>query len=76
MVNIVHVVSEDWEGLYVNGKLYDEGHSIPLDTFKHALSDGWKSWEDVELVGAEWLALEGSLPSELLDLYLKLATEG
>jgi len=76
MVDIVHVVSGDWEGLYVNGKLYDEGHSIPLRIFKQVLSDGWKSWEDVELVGAEWLVLEGGLPSELLDLYLKLATKG
>lgn len=32
-INLVLLSVEDWEGLYLNGKLFDQGHSIQFERF-------------------------------------------
>jgi hypothetical protein len=34
---LVIVVADDWEGLFVDGKLIDEGHKLGRDGSKHAI---------------------------------------
>lgn len=29
MIKNIHIMADDWEGLYIHGKLFDQGHSIP-----------------------------------------------
>lgn len=29
-INFIHSESGDWEGMYIDGKLFDEGHSLNL----------------------------------------------
>jgi hypothetical protein len=36
------VTLDDWEGLYINGKLVDEDHSIRLDTVLKKLAREYK----------------------------------
>ncbi len=53
---------DDWEGLYVDGKLKTEGHSVTPHDLAAALD---LEWERVT-VSSNWLGYEvGSLPQEL-----------
>lgn len=61
---ITFVEGDDWRGIYVDGKLYVEGHSWPMiDTVAAIKKAGGKA----EIVYADltWLASEGSLPDDL-----------
>lgn len=55
---------DDWEGLYIDGRLIEEGHYIRLrDLAKAAGLD----YEEDE-VRYEWLAERGSLPERYEDV--------
>ncbi|TSC89542.1 MAG: hypothetical protein G01um10143_32 [Parcubacteria group bacterium Gr01-1014_3] len=58
---IVIVNGDDWHGLYVNGKLYYEGHEIPTDIIFKALKVPYKAI-DCDL---PWLIKNGRFPADL-----------
>lgn len=64
----------DWEGLYINGELVEEGHSLNWRRVisKHFLGDSFyiESMEDIEVKG-KWLSEEGSFPILLEELLEK-----
>ena len=58
------VCADDWRGLYIDGKLVEEGHSMPFDAIcRHLGIDGAYMYAD-----DEWLAERGSLPENLEDV--------
>jgi hypothetical protein len=61
---IAFVDGDDWEGLYLNGKLVKEGHNIRTDDLLCYLGF------DAEYLYAddEWLAEQGRLPENLEDV--------
>lgn len=63
-VKIVLAVAEDWKGVYVDGKLFAEGHSIPLDTLAEACGATLTRVECDD----EWLSELGNLPAWLKDV--------
>lgn len=75
-MKLVIVFSEagDWEGLYINGELVEEGHSLNWRRVisKHFLRDSFyiEGMEDIEVKG-EWLSEEGSFPILLEELLKK-----
>lgn len=60
---IVFVTADDWEGLYVDGKLRFENHSIRPYNIAQVL-------EDCEVISCdeEWLEERGFLPENLGDV--------
>jgi hypothetical protein len=58
---VILVCGDDWQGLYINGKLVEEGHNIPLDEiFKYLGIEGRSI-----TVNDEWLQEQGRLPENL-----------
>jgi hypothetical protein len=55
---------EDWEGLYIDGKLYVEGHSISVKDLLDSLDI---PYSNVECDDA-WLDKKGCLPKLLKDV--------
>ncbi len=74
-MNVKYVSSShgDWVGVYLNGKLYDEGHSIPVHTWLDLLSEVAEensanlSTMQFE-VGGEWLESCGNLSEFFSDI--------
>lgn len=55
---------DDWEGVYINGKLVTEGHHVRIDELLQLLGiDGGQIYAD-----DAWLAEQGSLPENLEDV--------
>ena len=58
---IVIVNGDDWKGIYIDGQLKYEGHSIrPMDIF-NVLDIDFKEFE----CDLEWLEEQGNLPKNL-----------
>ncbi|OPH61892.1 hypothetical protein BC351_01225 [Paenibacillus ferrarius] len=59
------VSGDDWEGLYYDGKLIEEEHTIQrktlVDQMKHYTTFNVE-FKTINSVGMEWLQDEGSLP--------------
>ena len=65
---IVVISSDDWEGLYVNGKLEDEAHEIRIrDIAEHTPISSVKEF-CLNDYGDEEVRDFGSLPCELSDI--------
>lgn len=71
MTRIVVAYGDDWQGIYVDGSLLDEGHSLELvpmlklalGVFNAVPDDVSSRWVDLD-----WLDNQGSLPSNILDV--------
>lgn len=61
------VVGDDWEGLYVNGELKTQGHSMSVRDVVEALGFSLQVFEP----DMEWLDGEGALPKSFADVELK-----
>lgn len=61
---ITIVSGDDWQGLYVDGKLVDEGHSIQLDTFARIMGIDLNEKE----ADFDWLEKEGRMPDNLSEV--------
>lgn len=57
----VIVLGDDWEGLYLDGKLVEEGHSLDARMTLEAVGYDVKTME----ADAEWLTDRGRLPDKL-----------
>ena len=65
LVDVVYVYGNDWAGVYFNGVLVDEGHSVNWHYVMHKLVNKHiLSFREFE-VDAEWLEVEGGMPPDL-----------
>lgn len=72
MNKVTIVDGDDWQGLYLNGYLHHQGHSIPLhvvgDLVNYtAAGEGIHEWVNIE-VDYEWMAEVGHLPNDIKDI--------
>lgn len=67
---LVFVHGDDWIGVYLDGKLLDEGHSISAQQLVEVLAG---EWAESRTPDEAWLEDEGTLPDVLTDV--KLAEE-
>lgn len=67
-INLVYARGDDWSGLYIEGELAMEGHSINLVDVIGALIGKRISSFDVIDVDIEWLDSRGNLPEQLSDV--------
>lgn len=61
---------DDWEGLYMDDNLVEEGHTIALQWVVEYLNNGYSEWKQLVVKG-EWLYDEGALPATLTELLEK-----
>lgn len=71
MAKLVLVRGDDWEGIYVDGNLLTEGHSIEvMDAVQlavtHRVTEYETQWADLT-----WLHDEGNLPRRLDEVKLQ-----
>lgn len=77
MTSVVYVTADDWEGVYVNGLLAEQGHRIDSQDWKRLLKYGWQEWYEYDISdNCEWLHEEGFLPDALWEFYRKAGFEG
>lgn len=63
----------DWEGLYIKGKLYTEGHTIPRWEFVKALEKAGvmkKNSIDEAECDEDWISKIGTLPKKIEDVVM------
>ena len=72
-MKIKFVHADDWEGLYINGKLVLEDHSLLAVDVLDAIS-----LEDCEAYDADedWLFTRGTLPQDFKDVKVDNALNG
>ncbi len=70
MSNVIHLYSDDWEGLYADGNLIYENHHVPMKVFHAALKQYGTDCEFLFLTdeGIDWIETEGSLPVKFEDI--------
>ena len=64
-MNITLAKGEDWEGLYLNGKLIEQNHKISCVDMLKLLG------QSVVYVDLDWLEEKGTLPENLSDVRTK-----
>ena len=72
MARLVLALGDDWEGLYIDGVLLLQGHSLqPIAVLQQALKPAFKlTDDDIEqrYVNLTWLEDRGDLPSSLTEV--------
>ena len=65
---VTHVKSDDWEGLYVDGFIQDQNHSLRVDSLGYLVN--LFSLEDYRsfYVCGEWMEEQGYLPENIKDI--------
>lgn len=63
-MKITFVDGDDWKGLYIDGKLFMEGHELTIYDVLDAIDVKYKYIEP----DLDWLAHNGSLPEKLSDV--------
>ncbi|HJY98116.1 MAG TPA: hypothetical protein VJ227_00145 [Patescibacteria group bacterium] len=67
--SITLVYGEDWEGLYVDGRLYTQDHRISVtDVFDVLSSLGIKIKAEQIECDYEWLEEKGGFPTDIADV--------
>ncbi len=61
---LTRVYCEDWEGVYLDGVLVAQGHSVDISDVAAALGVEYQSVE----ADSDWLEDEGELPESLSDV--------
>ena len=61
---ITFVLGNDWTGMYIDGVLVEEGHTIPYWAIVRALGFEY----DSKSVDEEWLEAYGCMPNDLKDV--------
>lgn len=68
---VIKVTGDDWTGIYIDGRLRAQGHSIPFSELMEALEEYTTHkinfWEELE-ADIEWLEGEGYLPDTLAEV--------
>lgn len=75
MLDVKYVIGEDWEGIYIQGLLRDEGHKIRFKDGFAFVCDYINQIGNVDhiefstySIEQEWLENEGSLPEYFSDI--------
>lgn len=72
-MNITYVYGDDWNALYVDGKLFSDGHDILISTVIEAISQKLPlyniKYKQVEC-DLNWLESVGCYPEKLEDVTL------
>ena len=72
MKHIIHIGYDDWSGLYVDGKLYTEGHRTEMSELDRAAGGEPFTFEDKNVDDNEWYLMidecGGRLPEEFVDI--------
>ena len=69
MKKVVLVLGDDWNGLYIDGKLEIENHSLSAYQALQTLSLNSHDFQLDQIVAdEEWLEQKGCLPEELSDV--------
>ncbi len=72
MADIVFVTNEDdWQGVYVDGELVTDGHTINYSALFDRLVGETISSTKWRVVDEDWMQEEGYLPSNLFDVKFK-----
>lgn len=71
MLDVKYVVGEDWEGIYINNVLADEGHRIRFKNGFEVICNYINEIESVDNIqfskydiDQDWLEEQGSLPEK------------
>ncbi len=72
-IDVVAALGSDWDGLFVNGRLQQEGHHIRYDLLLEGLRDSYPQGVIVrsfaiKSVDSDWLEDEGSFPTSLAEV--------
>ena len=59
---------DDWRGLYINGKLAAEGHSLPTKQILRLLREAKLNDYETRVVDADWLYELGNLPENISEV--------
>ena len=70
---ITFVRGDDWEGIYLDGELLNEGHSVNVVSLLMKL--GYTIKPGIYLKEYEWEAIGNSCPEKLEDIKTKLASK-
>lgn len=74
-MHVTYVHGDDWCGLYRNGRLSLEGHSLPIGEVMRSIENqGSIHYHEFE-VDQTWLENQGSLPSNLGDIPLEVRSK-
>jgi hypothetical protein len=66
--SVVMIYGDDWQGLYIDGRLKTEGHKISVCDFATHVCDLGKFEFDGEDADQDWLEDRGSLPKNLSEV--------
>jgi len=68
---VIKVTADDWSGIYIDGRLRAEGHSIPFFQLMEALDEFTTNkvsyWVELE-ADHQWICDRGSLPDTLVEV--------
>jgi len=69
-MKITIAMGHDWEGLYIDGQLADEGHSINLRDFVSHIQQRKQPIETAVFrdVDDDWLELQGVFPRDIKEV--------
>lgn len=62
--DIVYVMGDDWEGVYIDGKLVNENHSVNWPYVLKQLGH----YVSVKEVDYEWLGERGNFPEDISEV--------
>ena len=70
LIDVIYVYADDWAGVYFNGELVDEGHSVHWHYVMGKLVNKTVlSFKEFE-VDNDWMECEGSLPPDFKSVVL------
>lgn len=79
VLDVKYVIGEDWEGIYINNELENEGHSIRFGEGFELISEYINDVAGVSKidfntyeVSQEWLENEGNLPQKFDNIPINL----
>ena len=74
-MNVTYVIGEDWEGIYINNVLVNEGHKIRFNDGFEIICEHINKVERVDNIqfstydiDQDWLEDKGSLPEKFEDI--------
>lgn len=71
-IEVIHVRGDDWQGLYFDGKLAHEGHTLHLGQVLASITElNAPIVYRVVYAYEDWLMDVGSLPDDLTDVPLR-----
>jgi hypothetical protein len=69
MAHVTFVDGDDWEGLYVDGQLVTQGHTVSLKEAAEVFMQAQPvSAFDTRFADTQWLSEVGQLPDKLRDV--------